>query len=152
MFKKEKKKEKKLVFCHKAQTFVHFGPYDLIQISTACGLNTYQKNVWTDFWLTVSAFATVARKSFNGQFAQNWFSDRTSHLYYHYLHWHWKHLSLSKHYLISIWPSCWWNSNEIVWYEAKNRFLPQIWNRTKFLHFFLFFCWNCIVIVCMVLK
>ena len=29
-------------FCQKAQNFVLFGPYDLVQISPACGLNTYQ--------------------------------------------------------------------------------------------------------------
>ena len=37
--------------------------------------------VWRDFWLLVSSFATVARKSCNGNFffakiAKNWFSDR----------------------------------------------------------------------------
>ena len=26
----------------KAQTFVQFGPYDFVQISPACGSNTYQ--------------------------------------------------------------------------------------------------------------
>ena len=29
-------------FCQKAQTFVHFGPCDLVQISPACDPNTYQ--------------------------------------------------------------------------------------------------------------
>ena len=35
------------------------------QISPACGPN----NVWRDFRLAGSAFATVASKSFNGKFA-----------------------------------------------------------------------------------
>ena len=30
------------VFCQKAQNFVHFGAFDLVQISLACGQNTYQ--------------------------------------------------------------------------------------------------------------
>ena len=53
-------------FCHKAQNFVHFRPYDLVQISSACSPNTYE--IWKDFRLPVSEFATVARKSFNGKF------------------------------------------------------------------------------------
>ena len=30
------------IFCQKAQNFVYFGPYDFVQISPGCGLNTYQ--------------------------------------------------------------------------------------------------------------
>ena len=30
------------IFCQNAQNFVYFGPYDFVQISTACGPNTYQ--------------------------------------------------------------------------------------------------------------
>ena len=30
------------IFCQKAQNFVYFEPYDFVQISPACGLNTYQ--------------------------------------------------------------------------------------------------------------
>ena len=30
------------IFCQKAQNFVLFGPYDSVQISPACGANTYQ--------------------------------------------------------------------------------------------------------------
>ena len=33
---------KKLIFCQKAQNFVHFGQYDLVQISPARGPSTYQ--------------------------------------------------------------------------------------------------------------
>ena len=29
-------------FCQKAQNVVYFGPYDFVQISPACGPNTYQ--------------------------------------------------------------------------------------------------------------
>ena len=29
-------------FCQKHHNFVHFRPYDLVQILPACGLNTYQ--------------------------------------------------------------------------------------------------------------
>ena len=29
-------------FCQKAQNFVYFGPYAFVQISPACGPNTYQ--------------------------------------------------------------------------------------------------------------
>ena len=56
-----------LFFVKKAQNFVHFRPYELVQILPACGPNTHQ-NVWRDFRLPVSAFATVARKSFKGNF------------------------------------------------------------------------------------
>ena len=31
-----------MFFCQKAQNFVHFLPYDFVQISPACGPNTYQ--------------------------------------------------------------------------------------------------------------
>ena len=30
------------IFCQKAQNFVYFGPYDLVQISPACSPNTDQ--------------------------------------------------------------------------------------------------------------
>ena len=33
---------KNSLFSQKAQNFVHFGPYDLVQISPACDPNTYQ--------------------------------------------------------------------------------------------------------------
>ena len=47
---------------------VHFGAYDLLQISPARNPKYISNNVWRDFKLPVSAFATVARKSFNGKF------------------------------------------------------------------------------------
>ena len=33
---------KNSIFCQKAQNFIHFGRYDLVQISPACGPSTYQ--------------------------------------------------------------------------------------------------------------
>ena len=30
------------IWCQKAQNFVYFAPYDFVQISPACGPNTYQ--------------------------------------------------------------------------------------------------------------
>ena len=30
------------IFCQKAQNFAYFVPYDFVQISPACSLNTYQ--------------------------------------------------------------------------------------------------------------
>ena len=30
------------IFCQKVQNFVYFGSYDFVQISPACGPNTYQ--------------------------------------------------------------------------------------------------------------
>ena len=49
------------IFGQKAQNFVYFGPYDFVQISPACGPNTYHlsNNVWRDFRLLMSALAMV---------------------------------------------------------------------------------------------
>ena len=58
---------KELDFLSKTSNFVHFGLYDLIQISPECSQNTYQI-MWRDFRLLVLAFATVARKSLKGKF------------------------------------------------------------------------------------
>ena len=30
------------IFCYKAKNLVYFGPYNFVQISQACGPNTYQ--------------------------------------------------------------------------------------------------------------
>ena len=60
---------KKSGFAQKFQNFVHFGLYELIQITTVCGPNTYlimHGDLY--FRLPESAFAAVARKSFNGEF------------------------------------------------------------------------------------
>ena len=53
---------KELGFLSKSSNFVHFEPYDLVQISQACSPNMYQ--IWRDFRLAVLTFATVAWKSF----------------------------------------------------------------------------------------
>ena len=42
---------------------------NLVQISPVCGLYYVSNNVWSDFLFPMSAFATVARKSFHGKFA-----------------------------------------------------------------------------------
>ena len=60
--------------------------YDLIKISPACGPST-SNNVWRDFRLSVSAIATVARKSFNGKFSAK-IEFRPDILCYHYRRWH----------------------------------------------------------------
>ena len=58
------------VYCQKTQNFVHFGTYDLVQCSPACGSSTYQMMYGeTSNRLPVSAFATIVRTSFNGKFA-----------------------------------------------------------------------------------
>ena len=42
-------------FYQKPKDFVYFRPYDFVQISPACGPNAYQKNVWRNFRLSMSA-------------------------------------------------------------------------------------------------
>ena len=50
---------------------VHFGPYGLVQTSPACACIKYVlSNVWRDFRLPVSAFATRARKVLMGNLLQ----------------------------------------------------------------------------------
>ena len=72
------------------------------------------KNVWRNFRLPMSALATVAGRSFNGKFtAKIDFSIGYSILSLPMLTL--EVLSLSIHYLISIWTTCWWNLNKIVW-------------------------------------
>ena len=45
-------------FCQKHHNFIHFGPYDLVQILPACGLKYVSNYVRRDFSLTVSAFVS----------------------------------------------------------------------------------------------
>ena len=53
---------KNILFSQKAQNFVHFGPYDLVQILPVCGPNTGQVMYGETLdRLPVSAFAMVAR-------------------------------------------------------------------------------------------
>ena len=56
---------KNSVSYQKTQFFVHFQPYDSVQISPAGGLSTYKNKGCR---IPVSAFVTVALKSFNGKF------------------------------------------------------------------------------------
>ena len=95
------------------QNFVHFEPsYDL-PISTACGPNTYQ----------IMYGETSSVRIWNGRtkmfycqiYCKNWFSYRAFYVTItdHDI----ESLTFSTHYLISIWTTCWWNLNKIVWYE-----------------------------------
>ena len=63
----------------------------------------------------MSALATVARKSFNGIYSENWFSDRAFYVTIADA----EIGSLkSLHTLFdSVWTTCWWNLNKIVWSE-----------------------------------
>ena len=70
-------------------------------------------NVRRDFRLPVSAFATVARKVFNGKFTAK-IHVPISTFMLSYLTSTLKVWSLSEHYLISIWTLSWWNLNKIV--------------------------------------
>ena len=47
---------------------MYFEPYYFVQISLACGANTFLRNVLRDFSLPMSALATAAGKSFIGKF------------------------------------------------------------------------------------
>ena len=60
---------KNLGFCPKPQIFVHFGPYDLVQIWPVCGLNTYLIMFRETLEFQCQHLQCVARKSFNGKFA-----------------------------------------------------------------------------------
>ena len=47
------------IFCHKAQNFAYFGPYDFVQISPARGPNTYQTIYGETLRFSVSESAMV---------------------------------------------------------------------------------------------
>ena len=82
----------------------------------------FSNNVWRDFWLPMSAFATVAWKSYNGKFtAKIVFS--LGYFTLPLLMLTLEVCSFSIHYLPSIWTTCWWNLNKIVWSE-----LYKIWS------------------------
>ena len=54
------------MFCEKADNFVHFGPYDLVQTSVGCCPNTYQimyGETYESPCQHLQRHATVARKS-----------------------------------------------------------------------------------------
>ena len=84
---------KKPRYLSKSSNFVHFGLYDLVQISPAFSPNTKRKI-----------------------FCKKWFSDRVFRL--PLLTLTLEVSSLSIHYSISIWTTCWWNLNKIAWYEV----------------------------------
>ena len=48
----------------KLKISLSFGLYDFVQISPACGTNTFPRNVWRDFRLLMSASATIKCKMF----------------------------------------------------------------------------------------
>ena len=70
-------------FAKKTQNFVYFVPCDCVQISPACGSNTYQIIYVENFRLAVLAFATIARESFTFKFTAN-IDFRLGILGYHY--------------------------------------------------------------------
>ena len=64
--------KKETVFCHhKAQNFVYFGPYDLVQISPACGPNMYNK-VQGKIALLRSIYGNCTSKKLFKTFLKNW--------------------------------------------------------------------------------
>ena len=62
---------KELGFLSKCSNFIHFGLYDLVQISPACSPKRYQILYGNTLKIAVLAFATVVRKSFKGKFNAN---------------------------------------------------------------------------------
>ena len=126
----------KLDILSKTLNFVHFGSYNLVQLSPGCGPNLrliYQfnntntlywyislrskylsNNVLKDIRLPVTAFVTVER---------NWFSDRAFYVTSLPLPWllmlTLDVLRLFIHYLISIWTTFWWNFNKTNTYVTK---------------------------------
>ena len=107
---------KELVFLSKSSIFctVHFRLYELVQISPACCPNTYQ--IMYGETLDFQCQHVLAQKSFNGKFTAQ-MDLPIGHFKLPLLTLTLKVWSLSIHYLISIWTTCWWNLNRIVWYE-----------------------------------
>ena len=83
-------------------------------MSPACGPNTYQINLWRDLRLPMSALATAAGKSFNGKFTAK-VNFSIGYFLLPLLMLTSEVCSLSIHYLISVWTTCWCNLNKIVW-------------------------------------
>ena len=103
-----------LFFCQKSSKLRAVWTIHLVQISLACGTNISLRNVWRDLRLLMSVLATVAGKSFYGKFIPK-IDFPTG--YFMLLIMTLKVLSRFIHYLISIWTTCWWNLNKIVWTE-----------------------------------
>ena len=72
--------------------------------------------VWRDFRLPMSALATVAGNSFNGKFTAK-IDFPIGCFILPLLMLTLEVLSLSIHYLVNVWTTCWWNLNKIVWSE-----------------------------------
>ena len=99
----------------KNSKFCTFQTIQFVSNFASMSFKYISSKVWTNR-LLVSAFATVARKSFNGRFtAKLDFPSR--HFMLPLLILILEVQSLSIHYLIIIWSTCWWNSNKTLWYE-----------------------------------
>ena len=78
-------------------------------------------NVWRDFRLPMSPLATVAGKSFNSKLTAK-IDFLLGYFIVQLLMLTLEALSLSIHYLISIWTTCRWNMNKIVWFKLYKIF------------------------------
>ena len=105
---------KKPGFLSKNSKFCIFRTIRFCSNFTSMWSKYVSNNVWRDFQLPMSALATVARKSFNVKFTAK-IDFPIGHFMLPLLMLTLEVKSLSIHYLISIWTTCWWNLNEIVW-------------------------------------
>ena len=110
--------KKNLVFLPKSSTFRVVWTIQLCSNFTSMWYKHFSRNVCRDFRLPMSALASVARKSFNGKFAAT-IGFPIGHFMLPLLMLKLEVLSLSIHYLISIWTTCWWNMNKIVCSEPN---------------------------------
>ena len=74
----------------------------------------FLRNVWRDFRLSMSALATVTRKSSNSKFTVK-IDFPIGHFMLPLLMLILEDQSFSIHYLIGVWTTCWWNLNQVVW-------------------------------------
>ena len=90
LVKKQKQKQKKKnSFLSKTSKFRVLRTIQFCSNFTSMWSKCLSNDVWSDFWLPMSALATVAGKSFNGTLTAK-MSFRSSILYYHCWCWHWK--------------------------------------------------------------
>ena len=101
------KKIKNSFFCQKVQLCYTYNQMICFKFGQHV-VQMHIKYAWRDFRLPVSSFALVAWKSFNFKFTVKigFPIDILCEVW-----------SLYKHYLISIWTTCWWNLNKITWYN-----------------------------------
>ena len=78
------------------------------------------RNVWKDFRLSMLSLTTVAGKSSNGKFTAK-IDFPVRYFMLPLLMLILEVYSLSIHYLINIWTTCWWNLNKIVWFELYQK-------------------------------